>query len=122
VGEIALFPSVILRAADPVQAAQQVWEIVPRTGGGLLHVQGMMNSEDRPAWRPVRVTVSLTADRYQALLEAIRKLPGITVTEERMAFIGREFPQEAAASLWRLEHAQPAVAPKLTLQIAILPR
>ena len=122
VGEITLFPSVIVRAADPVQAAQQVWEIVPRTGAGLLNVQGMMNSEDRPARGPVRVTVSLTADHYQALLEAIRELPGITVAEERIAFIGRELPQEAAASLWRLQHAQPIVAPKLTLEIAILPR
>lgn len=123
VGEITLSPTVILQAADPMQAAQQVWEIVPRIGGGLLHFQGMVNSEDRAARREVTVTVSLTADRYQALLEAVRKLPGITVAEERMAFSGGELPQqESAASLWQLEHAQPAAAPKLTLVITILPR
>jgi hypothetical protein len=122
VDEITLSPNVILQAADPVQAAQQVWEIVPRTGGGLLHFQGMVNSENRAARREVTVTVSLTADRYQALLEAVRKLPGITVAEERVAFSRRELLQEPAASLRQLERAQPAAAPKLTLVITILPR
>jgi len=38
----------------------------------------------------VRLTLSITADRYQTFLEAIRQLSGTTVTEERMASIGRE--------------------------------
>jgi anti-sigma factor RsiW len=122
-GEVSFFPSLMLQAADPVQAAQQIWELVPRTGGELLQSQGMVTPADRGASRgSVRLTLSITADRYQVLLDAIRQLSGIAVTEERMAIIGREPPLGSPGALWRIGHAQPATATLMTLVITILPR
>jgi hypothetical protein len=122
VGEVSLFPSLTLRAADPVQTAQQIWELVPRTGGALLQSQGMVTPAGRASRGPVRLSLSIAVDRYEALLDAIRQLPGTAVTEERMAIIGRELPLGSPGSLWRIEHAQPAKAPLMTLVITILPR
>jgi hypothetical protein len=122
IGDVSLFPSLTLRAADPVQTAQQIWELVPRTGGALLRSQGMVTPAGRASRGPVRLTLSIEADRYEALLDAIRQLPGTAVTEERMAIIGRELPLGSSVSLWRVEHAQPAKAPLMTLVITILPR
>jgi hypothetical protein len=120
-GELALFPSLVLRAADPVQTAQQVWEMVPRLGGALLHAQGMATPAARASRGPVRVTVTLPAERYQALQEGIAQLPGIAVVEERAAFIGRELLPAAGGSLWRPDSSA-ATPPHLTLAITILPR
>jgi hypothetical protein len=122
VGEVSLFPSLTLRAADPVQAAQQIWELVPRTGGELLQSQGMVTPAGRASRGPVQLTLSITADRYQTLLDAIRQLSGTAVAEERMAIIGRELPLGSPGSLWRIGHAQPAKATLMTLVITILPR
>jgi hypothetical protein len=122
IGEVSFFPSLVLRATDPVQIAQQIWELVPRTGGELLQSQGMVTPADRAAWGSVRLTLSITADRYQALLEAIRQLSGTAVTEERLAIIGRELPVGSPGSLWRIDHAPPAKATLMTLVITILPR
>ena len=121
-GEVAFSPRLMLRAPDPVQAAQQIWELVPRTGGALLQSQGMITSADRTSWRSVELTISIAADRYQMLLDAIRQLAGTTVTEERMAIIGRELPLASSGSLWRVEHSQMAKTSQVTLVIAILPR
>jgi hypothetical protein len=121
-GEVALFPSLTLRAADPVQAAQQIWELVPSTGGALLQSQGMITPAGRASRGPVRLTLAITADRYQALLDAVRQLQGTAVSEERMAIIGRELPLGSPGSWWRMEHAQPAKAMLMTLDITILPR
>jgi hypothetical protein len=95
---------------------------VPRTGGALLQSQGMVTPAGRASRGPVRLSLSIAVDRYQALLDAIRQLPGTAVTEERMALIGRELPLGSPGSLWRIEHAQPAKAPLMTLVITILPR
>jgi anti-sigma factor RsiW len=122
VGEVRFFPSLMLRAADPVQAAQQIWELVPRTGGELLQSQGMVTPADRHSQGSVGLTLSIRADRYQTLLEAIRRLSGITVREERMAIIGRELPLASSGSLWRVEHSQVATIPQMTLVITILRR
>jgi hypothetical protein len=122
VGEVRFFPSLTLRAADPVQAAQQIWELVPRTGGELLQSQGMVTPADRNAPGAAELTLSITADRYQTLLEAIRRLSGITVAEERMAIIGRELPLASSGSLWRVEHSPVAHTPQMTLVITILRR
>jgi hypothetical protein len=121
-GEVTLFPSLTLRAADPVQAAQQIWELVPRTGGELLQSQGMLTPADRTSRGVVRLALTITADRYQPFLEAIRQLSGTTVTEERMAIISRELPQASSGSLGRIEHAQVAKTPQMTLVITILRR
>jgi hypothetical protein len=121
-GEVALSPNLILRAADPVQAAQQIWELVPRTGGALLQSQGMVTPAGHASRRPVQLALSIAPDRYQSLLDAIRQLPGTAVTEERMAIIGRELPAGAPGSPWRIEPSQPAKAPLLTMVITILPR
>jgi len=120
--EVTFFPSLMLRAADPVQAAQQIWELVPRTGGELRQSQGMITPADRTSRGVVRLTLSITADHYQTFLEAIRQLSGTTVTEERMAIIGRELPQVSSGSLWRVEHSQVAKTPELPLVITILRR
>jgi hypothetical protein len=122
VGEVTLLPSLTLRAVDPVQTAQQIWELVPRIGGELLQSQGMLTPAHRTARGAVRLTLAITADRYQALQEDIRQLAGTAVTEERMAIIGRELPQASSGALWRVDHAQVARTPSMTLTIIILPR
>jgi hypothetical protein len=121
-GEFALFPSFVLRATDPVQTAQHVWETVPRLGGALLQVQGMATPTDQSARGPVTVTFSLAAARYQTFLDAIRQLPDITVVEERLAFIGWELSPGAAGAFRRLEYAPAATTPHMTMVITILPR
>jgi hypothetical protein len=122
VGEFALFPSFVLRAADPVQTAQHVWEIIPRLGGALLQAQGMATPTDQTTRGPVKVTFSLAATRYQAFLDAIRQLPDTAVVEERMAFIGRELSPGSAGTFRRLEYAPAATTPQMTMVITILPR
>jgi Putative zinc-finger len=122
ISEGTFFPSLTLRAADPVQAAQQIWELVPWTGGELLQSQGMITPADRTSRGVVTLTLSVTADHYQTFLEAIRQLSGTTVTEERMAIIGRELPQASSGSLWRVKHSQVAKTPEMTLVITILRR
>jgi hypothetical protein len=119
-GTLSLFPSLTLRAADPVQAAQQIWELVPSTGGELLQSQGMVTPADRALRGTVRLTLSIAADHYQALLETIRRLPETTLTEERMAIISRELSLGSSGSLWRIEHSQAAKTPQMTLVITIL--
>ncbi len=119
VGTVRFFPSLMLQAADPVQAAQQIWELVPRTGGELLQSQGMVTTVDRHPQGVVGLTLAITADRYQTLLEAIRRLSGIAVTEERMAIIGRELPLASSGSLQRVEYAQAANSPQMTLVITV---
>jgi hypothetical protein len=121
-GEFAFLPSIMLRAVDPVQTTQQVWEIVPRLGGALLQAQGMATPVGRTARGPVNVTFSLPATRYQALLDAIRQLPNTSVVEERLAFIGREWSPGSAGALRRLDYSQAATTPQMTLVITILPR
>ena len=121
-GEVTFFPSLTLRAADPVQAAQQIWELVPRTGGELLQSQGMITPADQTSRGVVRLTFSITADRYQTFLDAIRQLAGTTVTEERMAIIGRELPQASSGLLWRIEPAQVAKTPQMTVVMTIVRR
>jgi hypothetical protein len=122
VGDTSLFPTLTLRATDPVQAAQQIWELVPRTGGALLQSQGMITPAGRALRGPVRLTLAITDDRYQSLLDAVRQLPGTAVSEERMAIIGRELPLESPGSRWRMDHVQPAKAMPMTMVITILPR
>jgi Putative zinc-finger len=121
-GGIALSPSLTLRADDPVQAAQRIWDLVPHTGGALLQSQGMVTPAARASRGPVRVTLSITADRYQRLLDAIREVPGTTITEERMAIIGRDLPPGETASLRLTEHSQATKTPVMPLVITILPR
>jgi hypothetical protein len=67
----------------------------------------------------VVLTLSITADRYQTLLEAIRRLSGITVTEERMAIIDRELPLPSSGALRRVEHSHGAHTPQMTLVVTI---
>jgi hypothetical protein len=122
VGMVALFPSLTLRAADPVQAAQQIWELMPSTGGELLQSQGMITPADRALREAVRLTLSIAADHYQTLLDTIRQLPETTLTEERMAVIGRELSLESSGSLWRIDHVPATDTPQLTLVITILRR
>jgi hypothetical protein len=122
ISEVVFSPSLTLRATDPVQAAQQIWELVPTTGGELLQSQGMVTPADRTSHGIVRLTLAITADRYQALLEAIHQLPGTAVTEERMASVGRDVLQWSPGHLRRVVHAQPAKAALMTLIITILPR
>jgi hypothetical protein len=122
VGEVSFFPSVVLRAADPVQAAQQIWEIVPRMGGSLLQSQGMVTPAERASRGPAKVALTLEPDRYQPLIEAIRQLPDTQVTEERMTFISRGLRPASGGSLWRLDVSQTSMASQMTLVITILPR
>jgi hypothetical protein len=122
VSEFAFFPSYVLRATDPVQTAQQIWEIVPRLGGALLQAQGMVTPADRTMGGQVKVTFSLAANRYPFLLDAIRQLPDTSVIEERMAFISRELPPVPAGALRRLEHLWAATPQPMTSVITILPR
>jgi hypothetical protein len=70
----------------------------------------------------VELTLSINADRYPTFLEAIRQLSGTTVTEERMAIIGRELPLAPSGSLWRIEHSRVAKTPQMTLVITVLRR
>jgi hypothetical protein len=122
VAEVSLSPSLTLQADDPMQAAQQIWELVPRTGGALLQSQGMVTPAGRTVRGPVRLTLSISADRYQTLLDAIRQVPGSNVSEERMAIVGREPSLGSLASLWRIEHSQVTRTPLTLLVITILPR
>jgi hypothetical protein len=112
----------MLRAADPVQAVQQIWELVPSTGGELLQSQGMVTPADRTLQGVVRLTLSIAADHYPALLDAIRQLPNTMIAEERMAIIGRELPLGSPGSLQRIEHSHAAKTPQMTLVITILRR
>jgi hypothetical protein len=70
----------------------------------------------------VKVSLSIAADRYPSLIDAIRQVPGTTVAEERMAMIGRESSPGSTAPLWRIEHAQATKAAPMPLVITILPR
>jgi hypothetical protein len=119
---VSLFPSLTLRAADPVQAAQQIWELVPSTGGELLQSQGMITPADRALRGAVRLTLSIAADHYQSLLDAIRQLPETSITEERMAIVGRELSLGSSGSLWRIDHSRAAQTPQMTLVITVLRR
>jgi hypothetical protein len=122
VGAVALFPSLTLRAADPVQTAQQIWELVPRTGGELLQSQGMITPADRSLRGTVRLTLSIAMDHYQALLDTIRQLPDTILTEERMAVISGEGILGSSSSLRYVEHAPATETPQLTLVITIIRR
>jgi hypothetical protein len=122
IGTVALFPSLTLRAADPVQTAQQIWELVPKTGGELLQSQGMITPTNRTPRGTVRLTLSIAASHYQALLDTIRQLPDTTLTEERMAVIGGEGSLGASASLRYIEHTPATAIPQLTMVISILRR
>jgi hypothetical protein len=82
----------------------------------------MVTPADRTSRGVVRLTLSITADHYQTFLGAIRQLSRTTVTEERMAIIGRELPQASSGSLWRVEHSQVAKTPEMILVITILRR
>lgn len=121
-GEVSFFPSLILRTEDPVQTAQQIWELVPRTGGALLQSQGMITPAGHTIQGPVRMTLAIAADRYHTLLDTIRQIPGTLVTEERMAIIGREMPLVGTASLRQIEQAQTTNIPSMTLVITVFPR
>jgi hypothetical protein len=122
VDTVALLPSLTLQAADPLQVAQQIWELVPRTGGELLQSQGMITPADRTLRGTVRLALAIAADHYQALLDTIRQLPDTTLMEERLAVIGGERLLGSSSSLRYIEHA-PATAPQqLTLVITIMPR
>jgi hypothetical protein len=121
-GTVALFPSLTLRAIDPIQAAQQIWELVPRSGGELLQSQGMITPADRAPRGTVRFTLSIAADHYQALLDTIRQLPDITLTEERLAVIDGEGSLGSSGSLRYIAHAPATSIPPLTLVITILRR
>ncbi|HEX9868085.1 MAG TPA: zf-HC2 domain-containing protein [Candidatus Tectomicrobia bacterium] len=122
VGTVALFPSLTLRAADPIQAAQQIWELVPRTGGELLQSQGMLTPADRALRGTVRLTLSIAANHYQALLDTIRQLPETTLTEERMTVIGAEGSLGSSGAPRYIDHAPATTTPQLTLVITILRR
>jgi hypothetical protein len=82
----------------------------------------MVTPADRASRGLVRLTLVITADRYQALLDAIRQLPGTAITEERLAVIGREVPLGSPGSLRRIAHASPVKATLMPLVITILPR
>jgi len=121
-GPVTLFPSLTLRAADPVQTAQQIWELVPRTGGELLQSQGMITPTDRTLRGTVRLTLSIATNHYQALLDTIRQLPDTILTEERIAIISGEGVPGSSGSLRYVEHASATKSPQLTLVITILRR
>jgi hypothetical protein len=121
-GGLALYPSLTLRADDPAQATQRIWELVPHTGGALLQSQGMVTPTARASRGPVRVTLSIPADHYQTLLDAIREVPGTTITEERLAIIGHDLPSGETASLRLIDHSRATKTPVLPLVITILPR
>jgi hypothetical protein len=122
VSTVALFPSLTLHAVDPVQAAQQIWELVPRTGGELLQSQGMITPANRALRGAVRLTLAIAADHYQTLLDTIRQLPETTLTEERMDVVGREPSLESSGSLWHINHVPATTTPQLILVITILRR
>jgi putative zinc finger protein len=122
VNTVALFPSLTLRAADPLQAAQQIWELVPRTGGELLQSQGMITPADHTLRGAVRLTLAIAADHYQALVDTIRQLPDTTLTEERLAVIGGEGLLGPSSSLRYIEHAPAPAPPQLALVITIIRR
>jgi hypothetical protein len=122
VSGVSLSPSLTLQAADPVQVAQQIWELVPRAGGELLLSQGMITPADRSLRGTVRLALSIAANHYQALLDAIRQLPETSLTEERMAMIGRELSLGSSDALWRIEPAGSIPTPQMTLVITILRR
>jgi hypothetical protein len=82
----------------------------------------MVTPADQTSRGVVRLTFSITADRYQTFLEAIRHLAGTTLTEERMAIIGRELPQASSGLLWRIEHSQVAKTPQMTVVMTIVRR
>jgi putative zinc finger protein len=111
-------PSLILRATDPLQTAQQIWELVPSTGGELLQSQGLITPADHSSWGAVKLTLAIPANRYPALLEAIHRLPGTSVGEERMAALTGEAP----GSLWYVEPTQDTDTRQMTLIIAIVRR
>jgi hypothetical protein len=121
-GGASYLPSLTLRAVDPMQAAQQIWELVPQLGGELLQAQGMVTPADQTSPGVVRLTLSITADRYPMFLEAIRQLPGTTVSEERTAMIGRELPQASAGFLRQVDRTQVAKPSPMTLVMSILRR
>jgi hypothetical protein len=119
----ASFPAnIVLRAADPVQAVQQVWDIVPRMGGVLLQSQGMATSAGRASRGSVEVTLSVAAERYQVLLEALRQLSGTQVIEERMPSASREQRPASRGSFWHLDYAQTSMTPQTTLVVTVQPR
>ncbi|MBI3327329.1 MAG: zf-HC2 domain-containing protein [Nitrospinae bacterium] len=121
-GEATALPGVILRAGDPIQAAQQVSEIVTRVGGALLESWGTTARVGRVSRGGVHVTLSLAADRYQSLIDALRQLPDATVAEERPTLLGRDQWQGSSPSTLRPEHARGIPIPQSTLVITILPR
>jgi hypothetical protein len=120
--EASFSASVVLRTADPVQAVQQVWDIVPRMGGVLLQSQGMVTSARRASRGSVEVTLSVTAERYQALIEALRQLSGAQVIEEGMPSASREQRPASSGFPWRLDYAQTSMTPQTTLVITVQPR
>jgi predicted anti-sigma-YlaC factor YlaD len=120
--EITLFPRVILRAADPGQVAQQMGAVVGRLGGTLLESRRMATPAGRTEREPWRVVLSLRADSYQSLLDAIRRFPGIAVVEERGTLVGHKRQEGSPASSWQAETPQEARSSRLTLVIMILPR
>jgi hypothetical protein len=122
VAEVSLSPNLTLQADDPVQAAQQIWELVPRTGGALLQSQGMVTPAGRRVRGPVRLTLSISADHYQTFLDAIHQVPGSSVSEERLAVVGREPSPGSTASLWHIEHSPVTRTPQTLLVITVLPR
>jgi hypothetical protein len=121
-GELALFPSFVLRASDPVRVAQQVWEIVPRLGGALLQAQGMVTPAGLAARGPAQVAITVAAHRYQALLDAIQQLPDTSLVEERLGVAGRELSPGSAVAFRPFEYAPAATPSHMTLIITILPR
>jgi hypothetical protein len=82
----------------------------------------MVTTADRTSRGVVRLTLSITADRYPTFLEALRQLAGVTIAEERLAIIGREIAQAPAGSPWRVGHLQVAKTPQLILVMTILRR
>lgn len=122
VGELIPVPSLILRAADPGQTAQQIGEIVQRVGGALLESPGVAMLASRASRVPMKLVLSFAPDRYQALLEAIRQLPSAVVAEERMALIGDELWLGPSPSPLQAGQPQEIVVQRSTLVITILPR
>jgi len=121
-GEATGVPSVILRAADPIQAAQQVSEIVPRVGGALLEAWGTAVRTGRVSRGAVHVTLSLAPDRYQSLIDAIRQLPDTTVAEEHLTVPSPEPGEGPSPFTFRPEPLRGLPSPRSTLTITILPR
>ncbi len=111
-----------LRATDPLQAAQHMAEALRRVGGAPLEPQRIAPPMGSAVQGPLKVTISLPAEHYQPLLEAIRQLPGTIVAEERILRVGRELWQGMGSSPWRAEYPQETAVPQFTLVITILPR